>query len=53
MRLTGYQTYARLHRTKRALIDLPPSGDAGDALVGVAMGGIAVALLFLSLAGLL
>lgn len=53
MRMIGYQTYARLHRVRRTLADLPPSGDAGDALVGVAMGGIAVALLVLTLAGLL
>ena len=53
MRLIGYQTYVRLHRTRRALIDLPPSGDAGDAMVGYALGGIAVALAMLACAGLL
>ena len=53
MRLIGYQTYSRLHRVRRALAGLPPSGDAGDALVGYALGGIAVALALLLVAGVL
>lgn len=53
MNIIGYQTYSRLHRIRRVLRSLPPDGDAGDALVGYALGGIALALAMLAFAGAL
>lgn len=37
MNLVGYRTYARLHRLRRALRNLPPSGEDGDLFVGFAL----------------
>lgn len=53
MRLIGYQTYAQLHRARRPLMDRLPTGDAGDRAVGYTIGGIAVVLLTMAMAGLL
>lgn len=53
MNLVGYRTYSRVHGIRRVLRDLPPAGDRGDAIVGLAIGGIAVALALLAAAGVL
>lgn len=52
MNLIGYQTWATLHRARRARFSLP-TGENGDAPVGYALAFVGCALLALWLAGLL
>lgn len=35
--MNAFQLHVRVRRARRALADLPPSGEAGDAMVGIGM----------------